>query len=150
MLVGLAVVAITLAVASGWLLWRGSGGGAQTAAVPAPPSFVGSAACARCHAEPFAKWKASQHALAMQEADPRTVLGDFRDTRFAQAGVEATFSIRDGKFFVRTEGADGKPAEFEVKYTFGVAPLQQYLLAMPGGRLQALTVAWDTRPKVRG
>ena len=45
------------------------------------------------------------------------------------------------------EGRDGKPAEFEVKYTFGVAPLQQYLVEFPGGRLQAPTVAWDTERK---
>ena len=45
------------------------------------------------------------------------------------------------------EGRDGKPAEFEVKYTFGVAPLQQYLVEFPGGRLQAPTVAWDTEKK---
>ena len=30
-------------------------------------------------------------------------------------------------------------------YTFGVSPLQQYLARFPGGRLQALPVAWDTR-----
>jgi tetratricopeptide (TPR) repeat protein len=71
--------------------------------------------------------------------------------RFCQSqvrtGKTTTFSKRDGKFFVRTEGPDGKPAEFEIKYTFGVAPLQQYLVELPGGRLQALTVAWDTTAK---
>ena len=29
-------------------------------------------------------------------------------------------------------------------YTFGVAPLQQYLIALPGGRLQPLQIAWDS------
>jgi len=148
-LVGLAAAVIALAAVGGWLVWRDAGE-TGTAAVSSAPSFVGSAACVSCHPDPFAKWKASQHAVAMQEAGPRTVLGDFRDARFTQAGVETTFQTRDGKFFVRTEGADGQPAEFEVKYTFGVAPLQQYLLALPGGRLQALTIAWDTRPKERG
>ena len=28
--------------------------------------------------------------------------------------------------------------DFDVHYTFGVEPLQQYLLPLPGGRLQAL------------
>ena len=50
---------------------------------------------------------------------------------------------RGGRFFVETPGADGAPAEFEVKYTFGVDPLQQYLVELPGGRLQPLPVAWD-------
>jgi predicted CXXCH cytochrome family protein len=37
-----------------------------------------------------------------------------------------------------------------VSYTFGVDPLQQYLVAFPDGRLQALSLAWDSRPKDRG
>jgi predicted CXXCH cytochrome family protein len=37
-----------------------------------------------------------------------------------------------------------------VRYTFGVEPLQQYLLALPGGRLQALGVAWDDRSATVG
>ena len=52
--------------------------------------------------------------------------------------------------FVHTDGADGKLADFEIKYTFGVEPLQQYLVEFPDGRLQALSIAWDTRPKERG
>ena len=38
----------------------------------------------------------------------------------------------------------------EIAYTFGVYPLQQYLIAFPGGRLQALGIAWDSRPKEQG
>jgi hypothetical protein len=29
-------------------------------------------------------------------------------------------------------------------------PLQQYLVEFPGGRLQALSLAWDTRPQEAG
>ena len=36
------------------------------------------------------------------------------------------------------------------KYTFGVDPLQQYLIEFPDGRLQALSIAWDSRPKDKG
>ena len=52
--------------------------------------------------------------------------------------------------FVNTDGPDGKLADYEIKYTFGVRPLQQYLIEMPGGRLQALGIAWDSRPKAQG
>ena len=31
-----------------------------------------------------------------------------------------------------------------------VYPLQQYLIAFPGGRYQALGIAWDSRPKDQG
>ena len=113
----------------------------------APANFVGSQACAGCHANATKAWTGSQHARAMQEATEQTVLGDFADRRFDHRGSTAIFSKRDGKFFVRTDGPDGKPADFEIKYTFGVEPLQQYLIELPGGRLQALTIAWDTAAK---
>ncbi len=83
----------------------------------------------------------------MQPATAGTVLGDFRDVTFSQHGVASRFFSRDGKFFVRTEGGDGKLADFEIKYTFGVAPLQQYFVEFPGGRLQSLTIAWDVGKK---
>ena len=51
---------------------------------------------------------------------------------------------------VRTDGADGKLADYEISYTFGVYPLQQYLIAFPGGRYQTLPIAWDARPKGEG
>ena len=51
---------------------------------------------------------------------------------------------------VRTDGPDGKLADYEIAYTFGVYPLQQYLIAFPGGRYQALPIAWDARPKDQG
>jgi predicted CXXCH cytochrome family protein len=86
----------------------------------------------------------------MQEAGQRTVLGDFRDRRFTHGAVTSTFFRRDGRFMVRTDGPDGKLADFEIKYTLGVTPLQQYLVELPGGRLQALSIAWDARPRAAG
>jgi Tfp pilus assembly protein PilF len=86
----------------------------------------------------------------MQEANERTVLGDFASAKLTHAGVTSTFFKRDGRFYVNTEGPDGKHHDYPVQYTFGVAPLQQYLIEFPGGRLQALSIAWDTRPKAQG
>jgi predicted CXXCH cytochrome family protein len=114
------------------------------------PQFVGVVVCAGCHAKETEAWRGSDHDLAMQVADAKSVLGDFSGVSFKQKDSTATFFTRDGKYFVNTEGPDGKRADFEVKYTFGVRPLQQYLLELPGGRLQALGVAWDTRPKAAG
>lgn len=79
----------------------------------------------------------------MLAAEPRTVLGDFGGTTFRERGKFWTFSSRDGRYFVRTDDVAGPPAEFEVTYTFGWFPLQQYLVPMSGGRLQCLSVAWD-------
>src|SRR6187551_2146910 len=112
--------------------------------------FVGGEACVACHAAQTTAWQRSQHARAMQRASPQTVQGQFDDARFPYAGVQSTFSRRDERFVVRTDGPDGKLADFDVKYTFGVEPLQQYLVELPGGRLQALSIAWDTRPQAAG
>ncbi len=117
---------------------------------PANSSYVGMAVCAECHATETAAWTGSHHDLAMARAVETTVLGDFNDTVFNHGGVESRFFRRDGGFFVITEGSDGKLAEFELKWTFGWDPLQQYLVEFPDGRLQALGVAWDARTPAAG
>jgi predicted CXXCH cytochrome family protein len=113
-------------------------------------AFVGSEACADCHQAEAALWKQSQHRHAMQHASAATVLGDFDNAGFDYYGVHSRFFKTDGKFFVETDGPDGKLATFEVKYTFGIDPLQQYLIEFPDGRIQALSIAWDSRPKDGG
>lgn len=117
---------------------------------PAEAHYVGLAACGECHAAEAAAWKGSHHDLAMAPADESTVLGDFNGTTFTHGGVESRFFRRDGRFLVYTEAADGELAEFELKWTFGWDPLQQYLVEFPDGRLQALGLAWDTRPPENG
>lgn len=125
------------------------GGGPASDARPAA-RFVGSQACAACHPAEHAEWSSSQHHAAMQKASGATVLGDFDGATFTYDGVESTFFKKDGRFWVRTDGPDGTLADFEIAYTFGIAPLQQYLIALPGGRYQALGIAWDARPKKDG
>ncbi len=58
--------------------------------------------------------------------------------------VTSTMFRRDGKFFAETDNRDGELEEFEVKYVFGVRPLQQYLVEFPDGRVQCLPITWDT------
>ena len=113
-------------------------------------SFVGSEICSGCHQAEAKSWGISQHQAAMQHATERTVLGDFRDAGFDYYGVHSRFYRENGKFLVETDGPDGRLAVFEVKFTFGVDPLQQYLIEFPDGRIQALSIAWDSRPKDEG
>jgi predicted CXXCH cytochrome family protein len=112
--------------------------------------FVGSEICAGCHQGEAKLWNASQHKAAMQHATDRTVLGNFNDAGFDHYGVRSRFFRKGGKFWVETDGADGKLATFEVKYTFGIDPLQQYLVEFPDGRIQALQIGWDSRPQNKG
>jgi predicted CXXCH cytochrome family protein len=120
------------------------------AAAAAPATFVGSETCAGCHRAEADLWRTSQHKAAMDHATEKSVLGDFNDASFEYYGVRSRFFRRDGKFLVETDGPDGKLAAFEIKYTFGVDPLQQYLIEFPDGRLQALSIAWDSRAKQQG
>ena len=113
-------------------------------------TFVGAAECASCHEQENARWRGSHHQLAMQPASDSTVLGDFNNATFNNNGVTSGFFRSGSKFMVRTDGPDGSLHVYEVKFTFGVYPLQQYLIEMPGGRLQALGIAWDSRPPERG
>jgi predicted CXXCH cytochrome family protein len=96
------------------------------------------------------RFTGSHHDRAMQLADASTVRGDFNHATFTYNGVTSTFFKKDGGFFVRTDGPDGTLHEYRIAYTFGVDPLQQYLIELPGGRLQALNICWDTRPKAAG
>ncbi len=116
----------------------------------APFSYLGREVCTECHLQQTSLWAGSHHDKAMQVANTSTVSGDFDDVSLTQFGVTTTFYQEDDRYIVKTEGPDGKLRDYKIKYTFGVDPLQQYLIEFPGGRLQALSLAWDTRAKHEG
>jgi tetratricopeptide (TPR) repeat protein len=113
-------------------------------------AFVGSSACRECHAAQFESWRTSDHALAMQAASAGTVLGDFAGARFEHFGRQSVFEREGERFVVKTDDSAGVTRTFPVRFTFGVRPLQQVLLPLEGGRLQALDIAWDARPAEAG
>jgi tetratricopeptide (TPR) repeat protein len=139
--IGLAALAVIVVTIPLTLLRGPSGAGSTT--TDAAPAFVGGAACTECHERAFQSWRGSDHDLAMAEANQETVKGDFNNVEVTFHGVSSRFFRRDGKFMVWTEGPGGAMAEFEVTHVFGHEPLQQYLIPFPGGRLQALGLAWD-------
>jgi predicted CXXCH cytochrome family protein len=151
---GVALAAVALAVGGGLALLprlrqRETAGAPGGAAVPAA-HFVGSQTCAACHPAEQAAWSSSHHRHAMERADATSVLGDFGDVSFRYFGRETRFSRRGSTFLVTTENQQGKAETFEVAYTLGYAPLQQYLVQLDDGRIQALPFAWDTRARERG
>ena len=119
-------------------------------ATVARAAYVGGASCTACHAEQFEQWQGSHHDLAMQEVSAHSVLGDFNNAEFQYYDVTSRFYREGQRFMVRTDGPDGSLQDYTIKYTFGVTPLQQYLVEFPGGRLQALGIAWDSRPAEAG
>jgi predicted CXXCH cytochrome family protein len=103
-----------------------------------------------CHVEEAGAWEGSHHALAMQRVTANSVRGDFDGAELAEPSAGARFFRRDGEFWINIADAEGNPRDFRVDYTFGIEPLQQYLVALDGGRYQAVTTAWDTRPAESG
>ncbi len=106
--------------------------------------FVGSKSCLECHKREYDDWLKSDHYMAMAPAADSTVLGDFNNSTFTYKGFTSKFYKKDGKFFVHTQGVDKKPGDFEISYTFGVRPLQQYLIPFDRGRYQCLPIPWDS------
>ncbi len=155
----IALVAVLVALAVALSLYFSDSVRSRLMAQIAPSKFdqpivemhhVGGEVCAECHAAQRAAWHGSDHDLAMQVADDKTVLGNFTTGKFSYAGTTTTFFRRGSGFFVNTDGPDGKLHDYQIKYAFGVHPLQQYLIDFPGGRLQALSIAWDSRAKEQG
>lgn len=117
---------------------------------PSRPEYVGAAVCGDCHEAEVTQWQGSHHELAMQPATEDSVVGNFEDAVFSHAGETTRFFRRDEGFFVSTTDVDGEQGEFEVTHAFGIEPLQQYLVQLDAGRMQALSVAWDSRPAAAG
>ncbi len=126
------------------LNWKPESPGGRGIGTPAA-EFVGSQACRDCHKPEYDKWSDSHHRWAMAPATEKTVRGDFNNAVYDYFGKESRFYRRDGKYYVHTQGVDGKPTEFEITHIFGWYPLQQYLIPFPGGRRQCLPIAWDVK-----
>lgn len=129
--------------------WRGIPAGATA-------TFVGRSSCIECHRDQNDLWTGSHHDKAMQLATDETVLGDFDDATIEHDGIVSRL-FRDGqRFMVHTEGETGEMRDFEIKYVFGVDPLQQYMVEFDRDettaegelpRVQVLRISWDTARK---
>ncbi|HET8828767.1 MAG TPA: multiheme c-type cytochrome, partial [Pelobium sp.] len=109
--------------------------------------YVGDLTCKSCHQKEYGLWKTSDHAKAMELPNDSTVKGDFNNTTYTADGVTSKFYKTGSKFFINTQGEDGKNHDYEVAYTFGHYPLQQYLIKFPNGKYQTTRTSWDTKAK---
>jgi len=110
--------------------------------------FMGSVSCKTCHQEQFNDWQNSHHDQAMKIADSTTILADFNNTSFTNQNVKSTFFKKNDGYYVKMEGDNGAFQDYKIVYTFGVTPLQQYIIEFPNGAFQCLQTAWDTEKKV--
>ncbi|MCL1125233.1 tetratricopeptide repeat protein [Shewanella surugensis] len=101
--------------------------------------------CMQCHREQTTQWQASHHAKSMQKADRQSVLGHFNHFTFKNDNSWTLFDHDKNGFYIET-GLKGQPGQrYSIPFVFGFYPLQQLLVDIGGGRLQAYTVAWDAR-----
>ncbi|HVT86833.1 MAG TPA: cytochrome c3 family protein, partial [Chitinophagaceae bacterium] len=110
-------------------------------------NYVGDQACKSCHSSQYKEWLSSDHFEAMQPANDSTVEGDFNNASYTADGVTTKFFKKGNKYYINTQGDDNIYHDYEIQYTFGYNPLQQYLIAMPGGRLQVTRQCWDVKKK---
>ncbi|WP_303317481.1 multiheme c-type cytochrome [Flavivirga abyssicola] len=108
------------------------------------PKFVGKEACIECHKSEYDSWNGSHHEQAMKIADSTTVLANFDNIVFKHKGVKNTFFKRGNDYYVNTADKNGNYQDYKIVYTFGVTPLQQYIVKFPDGAYQCLITAWDT------
>ncbi|MCZ6723800.1 MAG: multiheme c-type cytochrome [Gammaproteobacteria bacterium] len=113
-------------------------------------AFIGSNQCASCHQAQFVDWKSSDHFRAMVVADAGSVKGDFENINVVFHDIESRFFKRDNQYFVTTTNGKNEQETFQIKYTFGHYPLQQYLIETDNGHIQAFNIAWDSRSKEQG
>jgi len=112
--------------------------------------FVGSEQCQACHKKEFSAWQGSHHDMSMKHADKQSVLGNFDNVSFSDAGKVNKFYKDKNQFWVNIKGPDGKFHDYQIKYTFGFEPLQQYMVEFDDGRVQLIPFAWDSRTKAQG
>ena len=109
----------------------------QTTMAHSPADYVGASACNECHEQQWNAWQGSHHDLALQQANPDSVLANF-----AGEYHDAAFSRVKDEFVIKP---DAETPELSVRYTFGAEPLQQYVVEAEPGHFQVLPTPWDTR-----
>ena len=112
--------------------------------------FVGAKACQSCHQKEVSEWRGSHHDMSMKHADKTSVLGNFDDVKFISNKETNRFYKKGSQYWVNIKGPDGKFHDYQIKYTFGYQPLQQYMVEFDDGRVQLIPFAWDSRSKAKG
>ena len=118
---------------------------AKLSARAAGEGYVGSAACGKCHAEHYDRWKGSMHAMAMRRvnvADAPGIAKDSVDVSWGE-GASGRLFVSGGtlSFSVREPGIARGP--YALSYVLGGRYIAQYLAETGDGRLQALAVGFD-------
>ncbi|MEX0649316.1 MAG: tetratricopeptide repeat protein [Balneolaceae bacterium] len=142
-LIGILLLLLCFCIAYSCVQEQGETAGTYTGDFQADHKFVGDQTCQSCHAQEWEDWKGSHHDYAIAGASEESVRGDFENSEFSPGNNQYRFFRDEGQFKVEvTEQGDARI--HEISYTFGWEPLQQYLIDIGQGKMQALHIAWDT------
>jgi len=111
------------------------------------PSYVGAAACSKCHAAVNHKWTQSRHSKMIQPAGQASVVGDFSRGAIALRGDPYILREKQGAYYITESYLSGKPQEHRVDYTLGSRRMQHYLTTLADGRIVVLPPTWDVQRK---
>ncbi|GAB1623560.1 multiheme c-type cytochrome [Agarivorans albus] len=112
--------------------------------------YVGTNNCIECHQTQYQQWQGSHHDMAMRHANEQSILGDFANASLEFAGKTNRFFRKGAEYWVNIEGPNGDFSDYQITYTFGFEPLQQYMVEFADGRVQLIPFAWDSRSKQQG
>lgn len=110
-------------------------------------TYVGAAACVKCHAAEASKWSGSRHSKMLQPATPASVKGDFTRGTVELRGLPYQLAERNGVYYITESYLTGRPEEHRVDYTLGNRRIQHYLTTLPSGRIVVLPPSWDVLRK---
>ena len=113
----------------------------------ASDNYVGEKACIQCHQQEYKDWTGSHHDWAMKHPTVATVKGDFNDVSYTANDESYFFYKKDTSYYVKYMFGEREPVDYQVVYTFGITPLQQYLIKFPDGKIQTLRASWDVEKK---
>ncbi|MFQ3199116.1 MAG: putative CXXCH cytochrome family protein [Paraglaciecola sp.] len=107
--------------------------------------------CIGCHQAQTKQWQLSDHAKSMALPDASSVLANFNNQTVTHYTQRARFFTENDQYKATLFDSEDDAGEtFDIKYTFGHFPLQQYLVETSPSRLQVLPFAWDSRPEKSG
>jgi hypothetical protein len=111
----------------------------------APAAYAGSEVCGGCHGDQHTAWKASLHATAARIVQPDTVRASFSgQTVLWGDGARGTVRRVADTFEIETsEPGLQEPTHHRLAIVLGSRVIEQHLAGFPGGRFQALPVAYD-------
>jgi predicted CXXCH cytochrome family protein len=106
-------------------------------------TYVGAAACVKCHAAEARQWSGSRHSKMLQPATALAVKGDFTLGAIQLRGMPYRLAQRNGAYYITESYLTGQPQEHRVDFTLGNRRIQHYLTRLPSGRIVVLPPSWD-------